>query len=362
MKKTVAILLTMVMTFSLAACGSSSSETGSSSSSSAATSTESSTEESTSAEETQEGYAGGEYLLRLAHHWNDTNVGSTMVENFVSEVESLSDGKITIEVHGNSELGNLADNSEALRMGTIDIAATDCGNLANVYPKAQILNMPYMFNDWDHAYAFLETEEFSGLVDEIADASNVRLLCVCGECFRKIFSQEKIETPDDINGMKVRVPDTAIYVKTLTAMGASPVAVPWGEVYTALQTGIVNAFENSYNGCYSNALYEQTHYIADSKHLFTDISLGVSMATFNDLDSEAQQVLIEAGHNAALKTRELIKNNEESDKQICLDKGMEYNEVDMDAFRATVSSVWEEYASSVDGGQELIDYIQNMTY
>lgn len=314
------------------------------------------------AETSSSGYAGEEYTLKLAHHLADTHIGAMMCERFKEEVESLTDGKITIDIYGNGQLGTLSENTEALRMGTVDLAMTDFGNLANVYPKASIFNSPYIFNDYNHIFAFLDSEGFDELASEVEEATSVKILVPVADGFRKIFSKEQINGLADLKGVKVRVPDTQVYVDTIAALGAAPTVVPWGEVYTALQTGVVTAYENTYNGCYSNALYEQATYCLDTCHLTADVSLGVSHDSWENLDADAQAAINAAADVAAQYARELLVETDEADKQKCIDAGVVITECDIEEFRAAVAPVWDKYKNEVEGGAELIEYIQNLTY
>lgn len=311
---------------------------------------------------TDGGYAGGEYTLKLAHHLAETHIGSMICEKFKEEVEALSDGKIVVEIYGNSQLGTLSENTEALRMGTIDLAMTDFGNLANVYPKAAIVNSPYMFNSYEHIFAFFDSEGFDELVQEIEDATSVKVMIPVADGFRKIFSKEPINSLAELAGVKVRVPDTPVYFNTISSLGAAATVVPWGEVYTALQTGVVTAYENTYNGCYSNALYEQAIYCLDTCHMTADVSLAISHDTYASLDADAVAVIEEASNTAALYGRELLLEKDETDKQLCIDAGVVITAANMEEFRAAVAPVWDSYKADVDGGAEIIEYIQNLKY
>ncbi|MCI8995171.1 MAG: TRAP transporter substrate-binding protein [Lachnospiraceae bacterium] len=318
-------------------------------------------EESDRAEESSDNtYDGEEITLVMAHHLNDGHVAVQMTKEFAELVSEKSGGKITIEVHGNSEIGNQMETAEAVRMGTIDLCINDFPTMATVYPKADIVALPYMFNDWDHVAAFYDSEGCVEMIDDMANTVGVRVIGPAYDAFRAIYSQKKIETLEDVKGLKIRVPDIPLYVSTFEAMGCQTTIVAYSEIYTALQTGVVNALENSHNTVYTSALYEQTKYIAQTNHIFCDCSIMANEAKLNSIDPEAKAIVLEAAKEAAYRHRQRVIDSTEEYKQLLLGEGMEYTEVEVEPFREACVGVWEEYENSIEGGAELIDYVQSL--
>lgn len=366
-KKFVSAALSILLVLSLASCGSGKSS-GSSDAGAAPESTAPPAGESASAgdgaaagsEAEASGYTGGTYTFKLAHQLNDAHIGSQLANDFAAETSKLSGGKITIEVYGSSQLGNQAENAEAVRMGTVDFCLNDFPTLATVYPMADIVALPYMFDSYDHVGKFFDSDRCKTMIDDIASTAGIRVIGPSYDAFRAVFSQQKIASTADMKNLRIRVPDIPLYVSTFDALGCSTTIVSFSEIYTALQTGVVSALENSYNTVFTSALFEQTKYIAKTNHIFCDMSIMANEALFQGLDDEAKAVILKAADTAARAHRERVKESDQKYCDMLVEKGMEVNEVNIDEFRAACAGVWKQYTEKVEGGQDLIDYVQGL--
>lgn len=306
------------------------------------------------------GYSGGEYTLKLAHHLNDTHTASEFVKDFAEMVKEESGGKITIEIYGNSQLGNQSENAEAVRMGTIDMCLNDFPTLATVYPKADVVALPYVFKDWKNVEDFYASEPCKELIEEMAEEIGVRVIGPSMDAFRYIYSKDKITGLKDMKSMKIRVPDVPLYVSTFEALGCAPTPISFSEMYTSLQTGVVDGLENSNNTVYTSALYEQVKYAAKTGHIFCDMSLMINEGIYQGMDGQARSVVAQCAKNAAENHYQRAIDADSEYQKLLEDEGMEFTEVDKEEFQKACRNVWEDYTDNVEGGQELIDCIQDL--
>lgn len=345
LKKLAGVVLAFILTVSFAGCGGNSEEPGA--------------EEGTSG--TGSGYSGQEYTLKLAHHLNDTHTASEFAQEFADLVEEESGGKIKIELYGNSQLGNQSENAEAVRMGTIDMCLNDFPTLATVYPKADVVALPYVFQDWENVEAFYESAPFREMIEDMAGEIGVRVIGPSMDAFRYIYSKEKIENLGDMKSMKIRVPDVPLYVSTFEALGCAPTPISFSEMYTSLQTGVVDGLENSNNTVYTSALYEQVKYAAKTGHIFCDMSLMINESVYQGMEEEARTIVAQCAEKAAQNHYQRAIEADSEYEKLLEEEGMEFADVDKEEFREACQGVWKEYTDNVEGGQELIDCIQSLT-
>ncbi len=298
--------------------------------------------------------------LKLGHHINDSHVCAQAPLDFAQNVKDATGGKIQIDVYGNSQLGTQAENAEAVRMGTLDFALNDFPTLATVYPKADIVALPYLFSDYKHVRAFFASDECANLIEEIAEASNVRVLAPAYEGLRLVWSKNKVSSVDDMKGLKIRVPDIPLYVSTFDSLGCATTIVSYSEIYTALQTGVVDGLENGPFSIEASALYEQTKYAARTNHILCDTSLVGNEKLLKSFDDTTRQQIMDSAKKAAADGMDRVDKAVSEVEGRLADKGMVFVDVDTEPFRAACKGVWDNYSSKVKGGQELIDFVVSL--
>ena len=240
MKKALALALAAVMTFSLAACGGS------------ASSAPASSGDSSSAAETP----ASSVTLKLGFSTNEEDPRALGAKQFKEEVESKTNGAVTVQLYPSGQLGGDADliNSIALDSGTVDIIITDASNFATYEPKMGISALPFQFSDFDEAWAFMDSD-VEAAAEEGLLSQNMRVLAHYCNGFRCVTnSKGPIETPDDMKGLLIRTPENPVIMATMTALGANPQPLSFSELYQALQQKTYDAQENPIPVIYNNNL------------------------------------------------------------------------------------------------------------
>ena len=350
MKKILAFALVVIMAIGLAACGNSA--PAPTSAPAAAPS------DNGAASPAEAGYTGPSYALQLGHIGAEGSVEETVANRFKELVESASDGKITVEVFGNSQLGGLGDLVDGIRYDTLDLALFAAGNLESLNAKGTILGVPYLFSNYQHVEAFYQSEAWAALTQEIADDTNALSLGDFHTGFRDILSNVEINSAEDMKGLVIRVPEAPSFVKAFGALGCNTTALPATDVYQALQTGLVQATEAAPSYMQSMNYHEVSKYCIVTNHIYTGNSIYISQSKLQSMDAAAQEIIKAAGRQAAQEAWSIVADADQKALTAFENAGVVLVEPDLASFKAAMTDVWGTlFIDTVEGGQDLIDAV-----
>ncbi|HWU41028.1 MAG TPA: TRAP transporter substrate-binding protein, partial [Candidatus Acidoferrum sp.] len=189
--------------------------------------------------------AGSKYVMKVAHVLTEVDNVHRAVLKFKEIVEKKTNGQLEIQTYPNSALGSLRVTFDSVQLGTLEAGVFDAATPGNVVPVWNVPELPYLFRDLDHVHKVLDGPIGQEMNKALLDKAKVRTLAVYDTTFRKIFTKPKpINNLADMKGLKIRVPEAQTYVRCMQLLGANPTPVVWGELYTALQMGVVEGFEN----------------------------------------------------------------------------------------------------------------------
>ena len=342
-RKVTALVLTAAMMLSLAACGGNGAK--STSSAPASEPVNSAAEGSTDASGKEEQPAAAEgksYTINVASTFAPEGPVHQVMEEFKNNIETASGGRIKVVIHPSGALGGAREVSEGVHAGTIEMGALGCEDFEYYAPEYSILEAPYLFRDVDHFKNFLNTHG-DQLFSEVQEKSGIITSAWFYRGARMMTSNKKITTPDDLKGLKFRLPSIPVRVSVFEAFGASPTIVDFAELYMALKTGTVDAQENPPETIYSYKYYEAQKYLILSSHIFTLARYITSEEWFNTLTVEDQQLINTAGKDAAAKVAEEYPDPDATYIEKCQDEGMEVVTPDNQAFMELAAPVVEKY-------------------
>jgi len=302
--------------------------------------------------------AGEKVEIRIGSHLAADHSVVKTAEKFKELVEEESDGRITVAIHPNGELGDQKELVENLQLGAIEMTINDAGLLANFVPEVGLLDMPYLFTDYDHVHKTFDSEVGTALQEKMQE-KGIRSLAWFDSAFRNTFLNEKAETLDDLNGVKIRTPEAPSVIETFSSWGAVATPLPWGELYTAMETGIVSGFEGSAESIYSAKMYEVSDYLLKTEHIFTALSLNISDTFYNGLSSEDQKIVSEAALEAGQFGRQLAMDLDEDYFNKLQEEGLEVIEVDKAPFVEAASKIADDYAKTVNA-EDLVQQIRDL--
>lgn len=300
---------------------------------------------------------------QLTINFGDHNaVGSVLANTaarFAEELAKLSEGSITVNHYPAAQLGSQKELLDQVKLGTLQFCYGDPPYLSNLVPQYAVMDLPFVFNDWAHVERVLDGEVTTQLAEALVASQGLRPLSWMHIGFRNMLTIKKpVAEIGDFSGMKFRSPEVASFVEMFKALGATPVPVPWGEVYTAMRTGLVDGVETTPEGMINSKLYEVGKFVTRTQHINTVGSPIVSESFWKSLAAE-QQTLIETAINSVTtwERAEMKNANDRSEKEL-VDKGLEVRDIDKAALQAAVEPVWAQLASKAPGGSELVEKIR----
>ena len=294
--------------------------------------------------------------LQFSHQLAATHTIHTIGLKMNELMMEKSGGKMSVEIFEAATLGTERENAEALSAGTLDLASVAISFYASYVPEVAVLTLPYLFDSYDHCYNAYNGAMGEKIQDMILDVSDVKILNFVVMPFRQIFTRDKkIQSVADVAGLKIRVPETPIYQSTFKMLGAAPTPVAWGEVYTAMDTGVVAGLENTPESVLSASLNEVANYMNMSNHITEPTTISMSNKVFNSLSPIQQQILIESVKEASEFGYQLFMENDTKAREALLDS-LEVIEVDMNSMRSAV--VYEQFdVMALEGAKEIKDLI-----
>ncbi len=268
-----------------------------------------------------------------------------------------TDGTLEIQVFSGGVLGGQKDNLEQIVRGVNLITFTDPAQISDYVPDFGIMNAPYIFKD-PSEITKLGSSDWHAEMRALASEQGLKVLdmdWLYG--VRHLISNEVITSPEDMQGLKVRVPSTNMWIATIKAMGGTPTVVQWSEAYSALGQGVVDAAESPIANLYIAKFHEVAKNVALTGHFTAASGLVMSQEIFETLSEEQQTVLMEEVNKTGEILMAAVLKNTEDYKKKMEEAGVTFNEVDREAFRLACRSVYDEFPNWSDGLAEKIQTI-----
>ncbi|MGR3821779.1 MAG: DctP family TRAP transporter solute-binding subunit [Salipiger marinus] len=278
--------------------------------------------------------------LRFAHYGTASDSVSAAATRLAELAAEKTGGALTVEVYGNGELGSSPTMLEGTRLGTIDMATTGNPYFTASLPALNLLDLPFLFQSDAHAFAVLDGEVGQTLMSSMSEAG-LQGIAFWELGFRNLTNNVRaVVTPEDMAGLKIRTTPNPAHVLAFETLGAQPTPMPFGEVYSALQTGAIDGQENPVNHIYANKLHEVQTFMSLTRHAYTTSPLVVNARRWSGLSPEFQTALQEAALEAATFQRQLNDEEDVAALEEMRAAGLQIEEnPDTEAFRAAVSDV-----------------------
>lgn len=250
-------------------------------------------------------------------------------QEFAKRAEEYSGGTLKFTVSGNGSLygGDTAAGIKQLSAGSLDMVILASSVYASFNPGFNAISVPYMFDDQQQLLDYLNSETGKGLMNSVSEMG-ITTVGSWTRSFRKVTNSKRpVNTPDDIKGLVLRVPNNSLYVEFFKACGATCTPMNFSEVYNALQLKTLDGQENPIDVPYSNKFYEVQKYISQTDHMADAWLAGFNKAKFEKLSQEQKNAILKAGEEVQQWNVDFMATQDETARQTLLDNGMEYNEV-----------------------------------
>ena len=292
--------------------------------------------------------------IKFGHVGEPGSLFAASAEEFAKRANAKLGGKAKVVVYGSSQLGGDKELLQKLKLGTVDIAlpSTVMSSEADLFG---VFEMPYLVKDRQHMQR-IEKEVFWKTLAPAAEAKGLKVIAVWENGYRHITnSKHPINTPADLKGIKLRVPEGKWRVKMFQTYGANPSPMKFSEVFTALQTGVMDGQENPFTQIYSAKFQEVQKFLSLTGHVYTPAYATVGAKKWASLPADVRKTL----EDAAKDTQSFVYAKAAKDDEELLAKlkagGMQVNTPNKDAFIAASKPVYDEFSKEVKGAKEVID-------
>lgn len=273
---------------------------------------------------------------------------------FGEELERLSNGRLVIEPHYDNALGAEREVVEGMGFGIIDAGISSTGPMGGFVDEFLLFDLPYIFDNHAHAYAFLDSEYGDQLAELAEQQMNVKILAWMENGFRhETNSVRAIHTPDDLEGINHRTQESRVQVDTWEALGANATPMAWTEVYTALQQGVMDSQENPLATIYDVNFYEVQDYLNLTGHVYSPAPLMMGLDLFQSFSEVDQAIILKAAALALPVQREASQALEQRYLTLLEEKGMTVTHPDLAPFKEAVKPVIEQWSPTV--GEDLVE-------
>ncbi len=273
---------------------------------------------------------------------------------FTEKVTEATNGAVTFDICGNSELGSENDVLTGFDLGTHEVAIISNLALANVYGPCNVVEMPFMFTSNEQAWDFVDGDLMKEVTDGLYEDMGYKVLGYAEGGFRNVLSQKPIRTPEDMVGMKIRVPESQSFLSTFTTLGANPTPMAFSEVFTACQQGTIDGLELPIVSAYTGSYYEVCSYYDMTGHFYNAIGMVCSRSFWESLSPELQEIFQQAADEAKVEQREWLQTASDGMLDEMEAAGCTIvRDVDVAAFQEASAPVYEEYRDII--GSDLLD-------
>jgi TRAP-type transport system periplasmic protein len=287
---------------------------------------------------------GGKVVLRLSH---SMTAGKTALHEFGyrfrQHVEKASGGEIVIRIFPSNVLGQEREVVQQLQEGLVDFMVSGAAIWGSVAPKLQVFDFPFLWRDVAHIHRIVDGPVGREAADYVDSAVRMRPLS-WGDSFgfRQVITRSRdVTEPGQLVGLKLRTIQSPIYVKAVELMGASPTPMAFGEVYTSLQTGVIDGFEHDASTTYQQRFFEVARYMARTRHIAGVLGLWASTTTLSRLPADVRTLLERSAIAASTEQRAMGPTEDASAAAQLIEHGMTIRDIDGRALSLAAERLWE---------------------
>jgi tripartite ATP-independent transporter DctP family solute receptor len=277
------------------------------------------------------------------------------MEKFKEVLERETDGSVQVTIFPHGQLGNEEQEIQGVRLGHIDATVVAAGNLASLVPELDLFNLPFVFRDKEHFYRVISGPVGQWVGRAVEQQTDTIFLGYWPIGTRVAWnSQKPAVTPEDFKGLKVRVMASPILLDTFDAFGAQATSMSWGELYSAVQMGVLDGGECSLADILVEKFYEVSRYVTVTNHLIGVAAFIFNKQKYEQLSPSMQAAVFMAANAASQAARQADEEFTDDAERQLRGLGMQFQEVDQSLYKAKVDPLYEKYARRV-GGMDLIE-------
>ena len=284
-------------------------------------------------------------VLKIAMVAGANSPEDAIATSFMKTMKVLHPTKVRVEVYPGETLGSVLEMVDGLRAGSIEMSIDDTAAYARFFDPLLIFSMPYVFDDVEQFFKALQSDVWKQAADKMAEETGLRIIGIVPRAPRTISTTKLIiKSPEDMLGMKIRVPEVREWSEIYKALGTKPTPISYGELYMALKMGVAEGQENPPVNIFNMKFYEVQKYLIGTGPMFSSSAIVINEKVFESLPNEVKADILKAGQIAAQYGTELDKLADISSRQYLTGPGgMTYIEVDEVPFREKTKDVYKKF-------------------
>lgn len=300
-----------------------------------------------------------EATLKIGYAGNDDLATSKSMVAWAAAVKEATEGRIVIETYSSGQLGTGVEMIEAVDLGTLDMSLADYSLMETYLPEITLLGLPCIIADYDHMWELYDGEVGQELNARLEEACNIKILDTIYNGFRYIGSVRALNTLEDCKGLIIRSPESDIYVNTFTLYGMNPTPLPLGDVYSALQTGVVEGVDSPIANFTAMSFGEVAPFILKSRHLCSALPVVINQDVWDKIPEGDQEIIMSTLETAVADCNKAVLAEEDAVFAELESIGVTFTEFSDDERALLVEAFeayWGEYAAKNDC-QDLLDKV-----
>jgi len=305
-------------------------------------------------------FANESIVLRLGHIAGTDQPVHKGIEVFKNYVEEKTNNEITVEIYPASQLGHTRELLELIQMGGLEMTIVGISGLSSFDPSYSWYEVPFVFDNLKQVHNYWDSPSGKMAIERFLEKTGLRPLSATWDRLpRSMFVKKEIKKVEDLKDVKIRVPN-AMFRSSMQALGATPVSLAFAEIYTGIQTGVVDGGEAPLDYIYSYALYEVAKNLILTNHTYGTQAFIIGENVWNKLEEEQKTIIIDGMRKGKMLNNEIISGSYEEYINKLVDGGMHLIEPEIDGFKTKMSQAYESFFD--EWGEEVFRDIQNTEY
>lgn len=297
--------------------------------------------------------------LKLSHNQNRAHPVHEALQFMATRTAELSGGELKVRVYPDAQLGSQRESLELVQKGALALAKSNAAELEAFSKPYGVYNLPYLFDSKEHYHKVMESEIGQQILQSSKENGFIGLAYLDAGA-RSFYTSKPIKTPEDLKGLKVRVQPSPTAVSMVKYLGGNPTPLAYGELYTALQQGVVDAAENNIPSYTLSRHSEVSKYFSEDEHTMVPDVLVISSKVWDSLDKKSQEALQQAAQEATLKMRELWVASENKERESAIKQGSTFVEVDKAAFKSAVIPMYDALQKEAPETYKIVEEIRKI--
>lgn len=297
--------------------------------------------------------------LKLSHNQNRSHPIHEALQFMAQRTAELSHGELKIRVYPDAQLGSQRESLELVQKGALALAKSNAAELEAFSKEYGVYNLPYLFKDKAHYHKVTESKIGQDILTSSQPNGFIGIAYLDAGA-RSFYANKPIKSPTDLKGLKVRVQPSPTAVNLVKYLGGNPTPLAYGELYTALQQGVVDAAENNIPSYTLSRHNEVAKYFSEDEHTMVPDVLVISSKVWDSLNENERSALQQAAKETTLKMRELWAASETKERESAIKQGAEFVPVDKELFKQAVQPMYQELEKNDPATYKIVEEIRKM--